>query len=164
MDGSRRRGVLGRVVAGVVLALGLLAVVRGISYLGSDGAQAVAGGCAAVRGDASNATFATVDCASGAANFRVGKVVAADAACPSADYTVYTETAATGPDVTVCLLPLLATGGCYDDQDRSTACPGRYTVTAVVDGTSDAEVCDGSGVGIAYPEPPVTFCVARGAG
>lgn len=142
-------------IVGSPLALGLW-------LSNSRAAYAESGDCADVSGGQFAATLSTVDCGSPDATHRVAKVLSAGEPCPTPDYSVYSETrrGADQPQVRLCLVPILAEGQCYDTGDRKAACPGAFTVVKVVDGQSDAALCDAAtSVAVTYPEPRVTYCV-----
>ncbi|GAB2988288.1 LppU/SCO3897 family protein [Saccharothrix stipae] len=166
--GSRSSG---RVILIIVLVL-LLAgvVVYGLWRLTSGPANAEVGDCVSVTAegddpDRNRAQVDTVDCDADKASYKVGKVLdAADATCP--EEGLYTEIAPTvGDGYKLCLLPNMVEAACYKPDEGTgfvkTECTGPETikVTKVIQNSTDLEACP-DGAGMAYPEPPVTYCLA----
>jgi hypothetical protein len=145
----------------IVLILAL-PIAAGIWFSTSRAAYAQAGDCASVSGGQFAASLSTVDCGSPEATHRVARVLSANEQCPTPDYSVYSERrrGADQPSVQLCLVPILVEGQCYDAGDQKTACPGVFTVVKVIEGQSDAALCDlTTSVAVTYPEPRVTYCV-----
>lgn len=102
-----------RLLAALIVGLAAATLFSGA---GGDGAPAEPGGCAHVVGDETSASFATVDCAADEATHRVGAIVDAAGACPTPNYVVYTESTEQRPGFSVCLVPRLVEGACYDER------------------------------------------------
>lgn len=159
---GKKKGKGGRVALVVLLLIIGTPLAIGLWLSSSRAAYAMPGDCAAASGGQHSASLSTVDCGSPEATHRVAIVAAPDEQCPTPDYSVYTETrrGADKPQVKLCLVPILAEGQCYDTADQKTACPGSFMVVKVVEGQSDAALCDATtSVALTYPEPKVTYCV-----
>jgi hypothetical protein len=149
----------------VLLGLGLAVVVLMGAYafglFESERPQAQAGQCASISGSADSPRFTTMDCAADKANVKVAKVVERSSdGCPKGGSTYSTFTSG----VTLCLMPNFVEGSCYRTDVEAglvkVACgtPESVKVAKVVNG---AAPCDNQRA-VAYPEPAVTFCLAKG--
>ncbi len=125
------------------------------------GAHPEPGDCASIAGQADQPRYEARDCGAEQANVKVAKVVDDVAQCPKggAPYSTYTGS------VTLCLIPNFVEGACYR-QDRSAGvirvdC-GTADAIRVVKAAQGTTSC-GDGRTLAYPEPSVTFCLARAA-
>ncbi|QQQ76890.1 hypothetical protein IOD16_39095 [Saccharothrix sp. 6-C] len=157
-----------KVLIGVLVVLLIGIVVYGVRYLTSDPANAEAGDCVSVSAETDNrAEVDTLDCSADQASYKVGKVLdATDATCPEDGlYTEIVPAGGVGDGYKLCLLPNMAEGSCYKPDEGTgfvkTQCTGPETikVTKVIEGSTDLEAC-ADGAGMAYPEPPVTYCLA----
>ncbi|MCE6994171.1 hypothetical protein LZG04_04995 [Saccharothrix sp. S26] len=157
-----------KVLIGVLVVLLIGLVAYGVRYLTSDAANAEVGDCVSVSAESDNrADVDTLDCSADRASYKVGKVLdQADATCPEDGlYTEIVPTSGVGDGYKLCLLPNMAEGSCYKPDDGSgfvkTDCVGPETIKVikVMQGVADLEACP-DGAGMAYPEPPVTYCLA----
>ena len=157
-----------KVLIGVLVVVVLGLVVYGVRYLTSDPANAEVGDCVSVSAEADNrAEVDTLDCSADRASYKVGKVLdATDATCPEEGlYTEIVPAGGVGDGYKLCLLPNMAEGACYKPDEGTgfvkTECTGPETIKVikVVEGSADLEACP-DGAGMAYPEPPVTYCLA----
>ncbi|WP_053718653.1 LppU/SCO3897 family protein [Saccharothrix sp. NRRL B-16348] len=155
-----------KILVGVLVVLLIGVVAYGVRYLTSGAANAEVGDCVSVTAEADNrAEVDTLDCSADRASYKVGKVLeTTDAGCP--EEGLYTEIVpAVGGGYKLCLLPNMAEGACYKPDEGTgfvkTECTGPETikVTKVIEGSTDLEACP-DGAGMAYPEPPVTYCLA----
>ncbi|MEU4763541.1 hypothetical protein AB0H12_09810 [Actinosynnema sp. NPDC023794] len=168
-DGTGEPGGGGRkILIGVLVVLLIGIVVYGVRYLTSDPANAEVGDCVSVAAEADNrAEVDTLDCSADEASYKVGKVLeATDATCPEDGlYTEIVPAARVGDGYKLCLLPNMAEGACYKPDEGTgfvkTGCTGPETIKVikVIEGSADLEACP-DGAGMAYPEPPVTYCLA----
>jgi hypothetical protein len=152
---TMRKIVIGLGVAAALVLFGAYAV----GLFDSEQPQVVAGQCAGISGAADAPRFTALDCGADQANVKVAKVVD-QGACPTggAGYSTYTS------GVTFCLMPNFVEGSCYaQDQEagllRVPCGTARSVKVAKVLGGGAA--C-GDQRTVAYPEPPVTFCLAKG--
>ncbi|TQM81456.1 hypothetical protein FHX81_3821 [Saccharothrix saharensis] len=157
-----------KILLGVLAVLLIGIVVYGVRHLTSDAANAEVGDCVSVSAESDNrAEVDTLDCAEDRASYRVGKVLdTTDATCPEDGlYTEIVPAGGVGDGYKLCLLPNMAEGSCYKPDDGSgfvkTECTGPETIKVikVIPGSADLEACP-DGAGMAYPEPPVTYCLA----
>ncbi|MEV0680934.1 hypothetical protein AB0I60_30905 [Actinosynnema sp. NPDC050436] len=146
---------------GIGAAVVALVGVYALTTSGGDGPRPEPGDCATVSGQADRPRYEVADCAAERANVKVAKVVDQADRCPAggAAYSTYS-----GP-VTLCLMPNFVEGSCYaQDADaglRKVDC-GTAEAVKVVKADRGTTTC-GSGRAVSYPEPPVTFCLARAA-
>lgn len=119
------------------------------------------GGCANIERVSKGAHYRAVDCGSEHANLKVAKVVDDASECPTggAPYTVFTRSA------TLCLIPNFIEGACYQG-DRSAGmkkvdCTTAEAIRVVKVGPEVADCANGQT--LTYPEPAITFCLARAA-
>ena len=157
-----------KILIGVLVVVLIGIVVYGVRQLTSDAANAEVGDCVSVSAESDNrADVETLDCSADQASYQVGKVLeATDATCPEDGlYTEIVPAGGVGDGYKLCLLPNMAEGACYKPDDGSgfvkTGCTGPETikVTKVIQGATELEACP-DGAGMAYPEPPVTYCLA----
>lgn len=157
-----------KILIGVLAVLLIGIVVYGVRDLTSDAAHAEVGDCVSVSAESDNrAEVDTLDCSADRASYKVGKVLdTTDATCPEDGlYTEIVPAGGVGDGYKLCLLPNMAEGSCYKPDDGSgfvkTECVGPETIKVikVVQGSADLEACP-DGAGMAYPEPPVTYCLA----
>ncbi|WP_189221131.1 LppU/SCO3897 family protein [Saccharothrix coeruleofusca] len=145
---------------GVGAAAVVVAGACALAVAGQDGPRPRPGECAAVAGTGDEPRYRPADCGSEQANVRIAKVLEEGEGCPKggARYSTYA-----GP-FTLCLIPNFVEGACYrgDRQVgmRRVDCAGAHAVRVAKVGTG--EVSCGSDRAVAYPEPSVTFCLARG--
>lgn len=168
-NGTGKPGGGGRkILIGVLVVLLIGIVVYGVRYLTSDPANAEVGDCVSVSAEADNrAEVDTLDCSADEASYKVAKVLeTTDATCPEDGlYTEIVPAASVGDGYKLCLLPNMAEGSCYKPDEGTgfvkTGCTGPETikVVKVIEGSADLEACP-DGAGMAYPEPPVTYCLA----
>ncbi|MFD5826532.1 hypothetical protein [Lentzea sp. NPDC060358] len=133
---------------------------------------AVPGDCVTLTGSEAAPEFHKVPC--GRHNFTVAKVKAwpnSDEKCGAEDawYARYEEIG--GPQaVTVCLIPALTDGECYDmfssgmhPAVQKTACGGASAARVkVLTNTADKAVCGpDAGAAFAYPETNTTYCFSK---
>lgn len=132
-----------------------------LAVSGGGGPRPEPGECAAVAGTKDAPRYRAADCGSEQANVRIAKVVEDEGGCPEggARYSTYT-----GP-FTLCLIPNFVEGACYraDRQAgmRRVDCAGEHAIR--VARVATGRVACGPDRAVAYPEPSVTFCLARGA-
>ena len=135
------------------------------------GAPVGVGDCASLTGTDAAPVFRALPCPDPQARFEVALVLgSATASCPAGDdYTEYFERRGTG-GFKVCLIPNLVMDRCYlvppgatDDRAITPApscgAPGTFRVVEVLRGTSDERACGPGENGLAYRQPPVTFCI-----
>jgi hypothetical protein len=156
MSSTMRKIVTGLGVAALVL-LGAYAV----GLFDSEAPRVAAGQCAGISGTADAPRFTALDCGSDQANVKVAKVVEqAGGACPTSGtaYSTYTS------GVTLCLMPNFVEGSCYtQDQEAGllkVPC-GTARSVKVAKVLGGGAVCEGQRT-VSYPEPAVTFCLAKG--
>jgi hypothetical protein len=160
---TRRKASLPR------LALALLAIaasVFAVYRLAAPSASAKAGDCVAISHYTANGTGdgTTAGCDDEKATFQVGKVlVNRGENCPDGrdEYTVLVDAKAG----TLCLLPHLVEGACYqpdvrENTWRKAECANRdgIRVTRVLAGTADGGRCPRESDALSYEEPPITYC------
>ncbi|CCH27828.1 putative secreted protein [Saccharothrix espanaensis DSM 44229] len=144
---------------GIGAAVVVLAGVYALTTTGGDAPRPVPGECASISGTADQPRYQVADCAAAQANVKVAKVVDQAGQCPTggAPYSTYT-----GP-VTLCLIPNLVEGSCYEQDGeagvRKADC-GSAEAVKVVKADRGGATC-GTGRTLTYPEPSVTFCLAR---
>jgi hypothetical protein len=156
MTSTMRKIVIGLGVAALVL-LGAYAV----GLFDSERPQVAAGQCAGISGAADAPRFTALDCGSDQANVKVAKVLD-QGSCPTggSSYSTYTS------GVTFCLMPNFVEGACYaQDQEAGllkVPC-GTAQSVKVAKVLGGGAAC-GEQRTVTYPEPPVTFCLAKGDG
>ncbi|RKT52295.1 LppU/SCO3897 family protein [Saccharothrix australiensis] len=147
----------------LVWVIGAAVVVLGGVVPGAvgGGAQPAPGECASVSRQAELARYEPLPCAAEEANVKVAKVVAETEPCPrgGSPYTTYTSSAR------VCLIPNFVEGVCYRHDRQSgmrrvdCATTESLKVRKVARGAAEC----GDDRKVAYPEPPVTFCLVSHA-
>lgn len=149
------------VVAVAVVAVGYYSL---LMMTGEDrGPRPQPGECAHIEGRPEAPQYRTTSCADDQANVKVAKVVDANAECPQggAPYTKYTASH------TLCLIPNFVEGNCYgrDKQAglRKVDCTAAQSVRVVKVAHGTATTCEPDRA-VAYPEPSVTFCLAKNGG
>ncbi|XVS64963.1 LppU/SCO3897 family protein [Actinosynnema sp. CA-299493] len=166
-NGTGKSGGGRKVLIGVLVVLLIGLVVYGVRHLTSDPANAEVGDCVSVAAESDNrAEVDTLACSADKASYKVGKVLdATDATCPEDGlYTEIVPAGGVGDGYKLCLLPNMAEGVCYRPDEGTgfvkSDCKGPETikVTKVIEGSSDLEAC-ADAAGMAYPEPPVTYCL-----
>lgn len=156
MTSTMRKIVIGLGVAALVL-LGAYAI--GLFDSGRGEPQVATGQCASISGAADAPRFTALDCGSDQANVKVAKIVD-QGPCPSSGsgYSTYTS------GVTLCLMPNFVEGSCYgQDQEAGllkVPCGAAQSVK-VAKVLGGGAAC-GEQHTVSYPEPPVTFCLAKG--
>jgi hypothetical protein len=107
------------------------------------------------------------DCASAAANYRIGvRLAGGNADCPAGDYDVYQQGARFSQDVTFCLIPIFAKGQCYVLSDSGigtapckTAATGTVIrVQQILANTTDKKQCTKGNLALSYSKPATVFC------
>ncbi|WP_106185423.1 LppU/SCO3897 family protein [Umezawaea tangerina] len=147
----------------ILLALGAVALALVGAYaLGlfdSEPPQVAAGQCASISGSTEAPRFTTLDCGSDQANVKVAKVVE-QGPCPVGGATYSTYTA----DATLCLIPNFVEGSCYgqDQESGLLKVPCGTAQSVKVTKVLGAGAACGEQRAVAYPEPAVTFCLAKG--
>lgn len=152
-----------RTMRKIVIGLGVAALVLFGAYAAglfdSEPPQVAAGQCAGVSGAADAPRFTVLDCGSDQANVKVAKIVG-QGGCPTsgATYSTYTSGA------TFCLVPNFVEGACYgQDQEAGLLKVPCGTARSVkVAKVLGAGAACGEERTVSYPEPPVTFCLAKG--
>jgi hypothetical protein len=147
-------------IAWGVAALAAVLIAGGL-WLSGDTPGAKAGDCASISGSAEQPEYHALDCGSDRANVKVAKVIESGGlGCPTtgAAYSTYTA------DVTLCLMPNFVAGSCYGQDAQSgiakvpCGSPGSVRVAKAVSGKVE---CGGSRA-VSFPEPAMTFCLAKG--
>ncbi|OKI36135.1 hypothetical protein A6A25_22360 [Saccharothrix sp. CB00851] len=165
---TRGSGGNGRKVLIALLVLLLIAIVAfGVYFLTRGSANAEVGDCVSVTAENDNrADVETLDCSADKASYKVGKVLESTDSTCSEDgiYTEIVPAGGVGDGYRLCLLPNMVEGACYKADEGSgfvkTGCTGNDTfkVIRVIKDVNDLEACP-DGAGMAYPEPPVTYCL-----
>jgi uncharacterized low-complexity protein len=110
--------IIGSIVAFVLVAGGVILVksliAGGLSGLTEPSAKA--GDCASVTGTTFSPKYKKVDCSSPEANYIIGKAMnSTTEACPTTNYTSYTESGRRRSSLKLCLVEKFEEGKCYQD-------------------------------------------------
>ncbi|MEV0250419.1 hypothetical protein AB0H76_27750 [Nocardia sp. NPDC050712] len=162
---------------GALLAVAAIAVaVTGCSAVDnaskSDVAKTKVGDCINITDNASNDTKGeAIDCSSPKAVYKVFQTFDNQTACPTTDYTTYTEQRPSGGTTFMCLAPNLKQDSCYNDVGTSPykwADCGTPEATIKVlqrlEGTTDEMQCpEDTQTYITVPDPKALFCLGAPA-
>lgn len=148
-------------VIGVVAVVAVGAYAYAFVMTGSDNRpRPQPGECARIEGRPESPTYRAASCADDRANVKVAKVVDAEAECPrgGAQYTRFTGA------TTLCLIPNFVEGACYGRDEkaglRKVDCANAQSIKVVKVAHGTPTTCEPNRT-VAYPEPSVTFCLAK---
>ncbi|MEU8897929.1 hypothetical protein [Nocardia sp. NPDC048505] len=159
---------------GAFLAVAAIAVaVTGCSAVDnaskSDVAKTKVGDCINItKNDANDPAGESIDCSSPKAVYKVFQTFDNQTACPTTDYTTYTEQRPSGGTTFMCLAPNLKQDSCYNDGSGAlkwadcAAPDATIKVLQRVEGSSDEMQCpDTTETFITVPDPKALFCLGK---